>query len=126
MNTKRCLLFLCVGIVLVGVALFCVARSRSPGYRAESFIIVTPYTNAVFMRLFEAETIRANPGLLRLEVVPVRAVTLGATNGAGIRIIAVGSTAAEAHHAATNGAVLLCATVRELYGSTAELVDISD
>jgi hypothetical protein len=93
--------------------------------------MVTPCTNAVFMRSFEAQVIRAMPGVLRLEVVPVRAagpppMTPGVTNGAGIRIIAVGPTAQDARHAATNGAALLCARVRDLYGSTAELVEVSD
>lgn len=130
MILKSRMLFASLGVCLVTVALLCLARSDGPRYRAESFIIVNPYTNAVFTRFFEAQAIHAIPGLLRLEVAPLlsapRSVSPGVTNGAGIRIVVVAPTAEAAHHAATNAATRLCVTVRELYGSTAEVADNTD
>jgi hypothetical protein len=128
---KRRLLFAVLGVLLLGIVLFRVATSTGPRYRAESFIIVKPYTNAVFARSFEAQVLSTIPGVLRLEVVPARSAILpsmtpGATNGAGIRILAVGATAEGAHYAATNAATRLCVIIHDLYGSTGELVDTTD
>ena len=113
---KPRLLFAALGVLLLGITLVCVATSSGPRYRAESFIVVRPFTNAVFARSFEAQVIGTIPGVLRLELVPMRSaippsMTPGATNGAGIRILAVGATAEGAHCAATNGATRLCVII---------------
>src|SRR5437016_6337862 len=128
---KRRLLIAGAGVVLVSAGLFYLASSGGPRYRAESVVIIKPYTNAVFARSFEAQVIHTIPGILRLEVVPTRGaapplMTPGITNGAGIRIVSVGSTAQDAHRAATNAAAQLCVTVHDLYGSTAEVLDNTD
>ena len=124
-NSKRLLLG-GFGASCVVLALLCFGPSGGPRFRAESMIIVRPYTNAVFTRSFEAHIIQTVPGVLRLWVTPVYSaipkpgVTV-TTNGAAIHIIAIGSTENDAQRAANDAAQRLCRVVLADYATTAEI-----
>src|SRR5437660_6917760 len=129
-NSRR-LLFACLGALLLGVAVLWFAPSGGRRYRAQSRIVVRPYTNGVFARSFESSAVRKIPGVIRLRVTPtysalLTSTTPAITNGAGIEIIVVGATSLEAQRLANEAAVTLCATVQQLYGGTAEVVDMAD
>ena len=128
---SRRLLFACLGALLLGAAILWLATSGSGRYRAQSRVIVTPYTNAVFARSFESSVVQAIPGVIRLRVSPWYSArptptTASITNGAAIDIIVVGPTSLEAQRRANEAAVTLCANARQLYGGTAEAVDMAD
>jgi len=116
--------------VLGIVALGWLAFSGKPRYRAESFIIVQPYTNVFFGRAFEAQVVRTIPGVLRLTVTPTFSAVPGAgvpavTNGVGIRILTTNSTPEEALRSANNAAIQLRELLRINYAATAELADLA-
>jgi len=127
MTTKRILLFAFSALFLLGLALQLAAPS-SPRYRADSTVIATPYTNALFASSFKSHIIRTIPGVLALRVMPAFSAVPGSgvpvlTNGAAIRIIAVGPTPEDAQLAANEAASQLCRTALTNYGVTGVLVD---
>jgi hypothetical protein len=129
-NSRR-FLFVCLGALLLGVSIWWLASSASGRYRAESRIVVQPYTNAIFTRSFESQAIQTIPGIIQLKVTPMvgalpKLWTPTNTNGAGIQIVVVGASALEAQRLANEGAAALCAATRKLYGGTAEIVERAD
>jgi hypothetical protein len=126
-GNSKVLLLAGSGAFCVVLALLCFGPSGGPRFRAESIIIVRPYTNAVFTRSFEAHIIRTVPGVIRLWVtpgfsaIPRPGVTV-ITNSAAIHIISIGSTANDAQRAANDAAQRLCRVVLADYAATADIV----
>lgn len=128
-NSKR-LLFACLGALLLGIAILWVAP---PGtrYRAISHVVVSPFTNAVFTRSFESNVVQRIPGGIRLRVFPsysalATPTTPAITNGVGIEIMVDGASWLEAQRLANDAAVTVCATARQLYGGSADVIDTAN
>ncbi len=69
MTSKRLPLIALSALLLIIVAL----QIATPGdrrYRADSMVVVKPYTNAFFARSFESHIIQTIPGVLALRVTP--------------------------------------------------------
>ena len=120
-----------VAILLLGIALFWLAPTRGGRYQAQSRVIAMLCTNAVFGRSFESRVVQRVPGVIGLRVYTSFSTrptptTPGLTNGAGMDIVVLGETSAEAQRLANEAAVTLCATVRQLYGGTASVVDLAN
>ncbi len=127
---KRILL-LSAATLLFAAALVCLTSLGGGGYLSGVRVVVTPYTNAVFGRSFESHVIRTIPGVVRLESFPLSGVppkpgTPNLTNGAGVRIIVAGATPQDARRLANAAGPAFCATARQFYGSTAEVIDFAD
>lgn len=127
MTLKRFLLIGFGALLLIIVAL----QIATPGgrrYRADSMVILKPYTNAFLARSFESHIIQTCPGVLALNATPAYSARPGSgvpvlTNGVGIRVLAVGRTPEGAQRAANEAAAELCRTAMAEYGASGELVD---
>jgi hypothetical protein len=132
MTTKsRRLLFSCLGALLLGVSLLWLATSGTDRYQAQSQVVVKPYTNTVFTRSFESKVVHKIPGVIRLRVTPSFSArptltSLAVTNGAVIALIVAGATSLDAQRLANEAAATFCASAQQLYGGTAELIEMAD
>jgi len=123
-SSKLRFALICAGTLCLGFTLVFLG-SRTVGYWAYSAVIMEPFTNAVFSRRFEAQTIESIPTVHWLRVTPGftnrQAAMVWSTNkvlGAGspksahIRIMVLGSSPQEARSAADAAAAQLCAVVQ--------------
>ena len=128
MTTKRVFLSGLGALLLVAVALQFAPPSR-PRYRADSTVLATPYTNALFARSFESHIVRTIPGVMAVRVTPaltIPASGVPVTNGVMIRLIGIGPTPEDAERAANEAAAQLCRTALTNYGVTAAGVGRAD
>jgi hypothetical protein len=106
--TKRIAIATALALVLI-VAVLSLRPFGDRGYRAESLVLATSYTNVLVTTAFELNFIQAHPSVIRLRG------TAGA-GGVVLRIVTVASTAQQAEHAADRAAEELCRTVSTNYG----------
>ena len=129
MTTKRVLVIGLGALLLVGVALQLAPPGR-PRYRADSTVLATPYTNALFARSFESHIVRTIPGVMAVRVMPAFSGPSGSgvpvPNGVMIRLIGIGPTPEDAERAANDAAAQLCRTALTNYGVTAAGVGRAD
>jgi hypothetical protein len=127
MNSKRFLILAAAFAAVWGLLLWWHSSSVSVSHVATTYVKVNGYTNAIFSRSFE-RTMRARPGVLRLESVPVVNAASGITNknAAGVRLLAVASSRESACIAAADAAALLCSNVYYLYGFSAVEIPSSE
>lgn len=127
---RRALFFTCLVALLLAVFFFYLSDSNGPRYRADAFVVMRPFTNAVLEATFERNVIRTTPGVFRLyfqqsqNVHTVRAAAPVTNVSVVIQVAAVGSTAEVAQQTANDAATRLCALIRKLYvGTTAEILN---
>jgi hypothetical protein len=126
-SAKRLLPIAIGALLLAGLALLLTVPGKRQ-WRAETMVIVKPYTNVLVSRSFESHFVRTIPGVLSLRVGPSLSAIPGSgkpvtTNGAGIWIAAFGRTPEEAEKVANEAARTLCWTVFTNYGAKGDVVD---
>lgn len=118
-----CVILLLLGaILLVGLLLGDGLRSR-----AEALVTVRPFNNTLLQPAFERQIRRSTPGIIKVQF---QVSTWSETNLKGttketngvIRLVAAGHTMAEAERRATEAASEVCAGLKELYGTSANLL----
>jgi hypothetical protein len=118
----------CVVLVLLGTILFVTLPSGDgPQYRAEALVTVRPFNNTLLQPAFERQIRRSTPGIIKVQF---QLSTWSETNLKGttketngvIRLVAAGHTMAEAERRATEAASGVCARLKELYGTSANLL----
>ncbi len=127
---RHALFFAGLVVVLLELMLSWRSSSARSQYRADAFVVMRPFTNAVLEPSFERGVIRSIPGVSRLYfqrsiMVHTAQATAPVTNEAVvIQVAAVGTTAEAAQQNANDAVPRLCALLRQLYGGvTAELLN---
>lgn len=118
----------CVILLLLGtILLVTLPLGGGPQYRAEALVTVHPLNDAVLQPAFERQIRRSTPGIIKVQF---QLSTWSETNLKGttketngvIRLVAAGHTLAEAERRATEAAIEVCARLKELYGTSANLL----
>lgn len=126
-TAKRLLLIAVGALLLVSFVLLHFRGSGNRQWRAETLVIVKPYTNALVSRSFKSHIVRTIPGVLSLGVGPSLSGSPGSgtpasTNGVGMVIVAFGTTPEEAEGAANEAARRICQIALTNYGGTGEVI----
>jgi hypothetical protein len=118
---RRVVIAGCLALALIaGTLVFRESGDDRRGYAAETFLIVSPFKNALLGRAFEREVRRSSPGITRLGFQVLNSSTTTPngttrqTNGV-VRLVAAGRTAADAERLAKDASERARAILQQQY-----------